>query len=148
MKNFISLQPFLYLILVCCLIFGCQPEKSPRLANDMTSEKAIKAPSVEAQTDSQAIRRGLSYTYYQNWRNIARILYEDKDPASHALYRTMVDYLEQIKDNKLEITAEEMFVKLSNSFRDLQSPVARNRIDSLLVADGQPPFYNIQSNTP
>ncbi|MCI4666847.1 MAG: hypothetical protein MRZ79_01710 [Bacteroidia bacterium] len=121
-------------------LWSCQDNSS--LSRDSHSQA-----SLSWMQDSIKRSKSQSYEYYQNWKNIARILYEDSDPEARKIYKKMVSYLEKVKSQEMEMSPEKVFIDLANSLRKLQSPLARHRIDSLLIDSGQPPFYTITSNT-
>lgn len=131
-------------IILCSLLWSCQSQSS----SQDHEEVGIERPVTSTVVDSQELLASQSYQYYQNWKNIAKILFYDEDSTSQALYHLMVSSLEQIKNGETERTTEEVFVALSNSFRTLESPDARRQIDSLLVNDGQAPFYQISPTNP
>ena len=124
------------------------PKFSGSLHTDMNSFASETNAQEAIQQESESKEEYYSsLQYYENWRQIAKILYEEQDSSSWALYQNMVGYIEQMKSHEItKDSSQQMYVDLSNSFRALSSNNAKRRIDSLLISSGYSPFYDIVNN--
>ena len=130
---------------ISSLLISCQKGQNAE-KNEQAILSFVTSDTVTSDSTGFSPDYIIDYDTYSRWKVLAKILYDDGTPASYALYKKLVFYMEQYNRQDPEFNSAVMLQDIEASFATIKHEPTQHKIDSVLYYYGFPTYFSTTSN--